>query len=90
LKNQSIHFQLIVNEKKTKYLRCSKKTTGLNDIDSKYLEQVKSSKYLGSVVNGDNSIEEEITERIALGSKAHYANQKILKIKLLSKKGKLK
>jgi hypothetical protein len=39
-----------------------KEKTGLNDIDSKYLAQVKSYKYLGSVVNGDNSIEEEITE----------------------------
>jgi hypothetical protein len=50
----------------------------------------KSYKYLGSVVNGDNSFEEEITERIALGSKAHYANPKIFKTKLLSKEGKLK
>ena len=52
--------------------------------------QNKSYKYLGPVVNGDNSIEEEITQRIALGSKAHYANKRIFKIKLLSKKGKLK
>jgi len=62
LKNQSIHFQLIVNEQETKYVRCSKKKIGLNDIDSKYLAQVNYYKYLGSVVNGDNSIEEEITE----------------------------
>jgi hypothetical protein len=39
-----------------------KEKTDLNDIDidSKYLEQVKSYKYLGSIVNGDNSIWEEI------------------------------
>jgi hypothetical protein len=29
-------------------------------INSLYLEQVQSYKYLGSTVNGDNSIEEEI------------------------------
>jgi hypothetical protein len=43
---------------------------------SKYLEQLKFYKYLGLSVNGDNSIEEEIKERIDLGNKAHYAHQK--------------
>jgi hypothetical protein len=33
-----------------------------------HLEQVKSFKYLGSIVNGNNSKEEEIKERIILGS----------------------
>ena len=46
------------------------------DINSKYLEHIKSYKYLVSIVNGDNSFEEEITERIALGSKSYYVNQK--------------
>ena len=52
------------------------KNVGLNgvDIDSKYLEQVKSYKYLWSIASGDNSIEEEIKESIALGSKTYYAN----------------
>lgn len=40
------------------------------DTDSRYLEHVKSYKYLLSIVNGDNSIEDEITDRIALGSKS--------------------
>jgi len=62
-------------EQKAKYLRCQKKKY-LNgvDIDSKYLEQVTPYKYLGSIANGDNSIEEEIKESIALDSKAYYAN----------------
>jgi hypothetical protein len=60
------------------------------DIDSKYLEHMKSYYYLVSIVNGDNSIEEEITERIALDSKSYYVNQKIFKSKLVSKKTKLK
>jgi len=36
------------------------------NIENKEIEQVKSFKYLGSTVNTDNSIEEEIRERIAL------------------------
>jgi len=49
---------------------------GLNDIDidSKYLEQVSSYKYIESIVNRKNSREEEIEERIAVGSRACYAN----------------
>jgi hypothetical protein len=54
---------------KTKYSKCSKKesrTDNLN-IDNTYLEQVKQFKYLESIINNnDNSIEEEIKERIAL------------------------
>jgi hypothetical protein len=44
---------------KTKYLRISKEIADLNDtdVDSKYLELVKSCHYLGSNVNGNNSIE---------------------------------
>ena len=55
------------------------------DIDSKYLEQMKSYKCLGSIVSGANSIEEEIRERIALGNKAFYANKKIFKRELVSR-----
>jgi len=91
LTNQSILCGLIVNQQNAKYLRCSKKKIGLNDIDkdSKYLEQVKFYKYLGSIVNGDNNIAEEIKERIAVGVKTYYTNPKIFEIKLLSKKTKL-
>jgi hypothetical protein len=53
------------------------------------LEQVKSYNYLGSAVKGDNSMEEESKERLILGNKAYYANQKIFKSELLSKKAKL-
>jgi hypothetical protein len=51
---------------------------------------MKSFKYLGSIVNGNNSIEEEIKERIILGNKEYCANQALFKSKLLSKKTKLK
>jgi hypothetical protein len=61
---------------------------GINIIQT-HLEQVKSFKYLGSIVNGNNSIEEEIKGRISLGNKAFHENQDLFKIKLLSKKSKL-
>ena len=60
------------------------------DITRTHLEQVKSFKYLGSTVNGNNSIEEEIKGRISLGNKAFYANQDLFKSKLLTKSSKLR
>jgi cell fate (sporulation/competence/biofilm development) regulator YmcA (YheA/YmcA/DUF963 family) len=68
-------------------VRC--RTDNLN-IDNMYLEQVKQFKYLESIINNDNSIKEEIKERIALGNKAYFANQKFLKSKLVTKRSKLK
>jgi hypothetical protein len=76
LMHNSIEFGLIINEEKTKHLKCSKKenrTDNLN-IDNRYLEQVKQFKCLGFIINNYNSIKEEIKERIALGNKAYFAN----------------
>ena len=47
-------------------------------------------RYLGSTVNSDNSIEEEIQCRITLGNQAYYTNQFLFKRRLVSKKSKLK
>jgi hypothetical protein len=47
-------------------------------------------KYLGPTVNQNNTIEEEIKERITAGNRAFYANQKMLQSKLLSRKSKFK
>ena len=55
-----------------------------------YLEQVQSYKYLGSTVNSDNSIEEEIRNRVTLGNKTYYANLFLFKSRLFSKKLKMK
>jgi len=55
-----------------------------------YIEQVKQYKYLGSIINYTNSIEEEVKERIALGIKAYYANLKFFKSRLVNKGSKLK
>ena len=55
-----------------------------------YLEQVQSYKYLGSTVNSENAIEEEIHHRITLLNKAYYANEFFFESRLVSKKSKLK
>jgi len=55
-----------------------------------HLERVKSFKYLGSSVNGNKSIEEEIKGRIFLGNKTFHANQDLFKSKLLTKNSKLR
>ena len=83
---------LIINEKKTIYLKSTKKETrneSLN-INNLQIEQVQQYKYLGSIVNVSNSTEEEIKERIALGTKAYYANLKFFKSRLDTKQSKLK
>jgi len=41
-------------------------------------------------VNGNNTLEEEIRERIAKGNKAFYANKALCKSNLVSRKSKLK
>ena len=52
-------------------------------------EHVSSFKYLGSIVNETNKIEEEIQSRIAAVNRAHHANKKLLTNKLLSKNYKI-
>ena len=75
-----------------KYLRYVRKNYNLEElrINSLYLEQVQSNKYLGSTVNSDKSIEEEIRNRITLGNKVYYDNQFLFKCRLASKKLKMK
>ena len=92
LKEISAQVGLNINEHRTKYLRCTKKqhkTDGI-DIIQTHLEQVKSFKHLGSIVNGNNSIEEEKKGGIFLGNRAFHANQDLFKSKLLAKKSKLR
>jgi hypothetical protein len=101
LKNESLKYGLIVIVHKTKYLKCTRrqdqpKCTRRQDqpksvnIETTEFEQVKSFKYFGLTVNTDNTVEEEIKERIALGNKAFSANKKMFQSKLISKMAKLK
>ena len=82
LKNISLQFGLIVNGNKTKCMKCTRKEIQLNKliVDNKRIDQVRSFSYLGTIVNGCNSLEEEIRERIFKGNKAFYANKTLLKV----------
>jgi hypothetical protein len=73
------------------YNICHKRTRNEgSNINNLQKEQVQQYKYLGSIINVSNSIEEEIKERIALGTKAYYANLKFFKSRLVTKQSKLK
>jgi hypothetical protein len=60
LKHEALNAGLIVNSIKTKYLYCTRKTIYPTYIytGEKQFEQVNSFKYLGTMVNTDNSIGE--------------------------------
>jgi hypothetical protein len=92
LKKTSLQAELTINEHKTKYIRCTKKQHKVDGIDNTqtHLEQVKSFKYLGSIVKGNNSVEEEMKSRISVGNEAFYANQDLFKSKLLTRNSKLR
>jgi len=92
LKNEASKFDLLINEHNRKYMMCTRKQHKENklEIDNMSFESVQPFKYLGSTVNQNNTIEEEIKERLIAGNKVFYANQKMFQNKLLSKKSKLK
>ena len=92
LKNISLQFGLIVNENKTKYMECTRKETQLDKliVGNMYIDQVRSFMYVDALLNGNNTLEEEIRERIAEGNKAFYANKALFKSNLVSRKSKLK
>jgi hypothetical protein len=60
LKNESSKYGLLINECKTKYMKCTRKQVRGNkmEIDTMSFESVQSFKCLGSVVNQNNTIEE--------------------------------
>ena len=65
LKNNSLEVGITINEKKTKYLKCTTKDINIENLNirSSYIEQVKQYNYLGSIINDTNSIEVEVKER---------------------------
>jgi hypothetical protein len=93
LKMESIKYGLVINKKETKYMKCTRRKQSKNeDLQTVNLKigHVRSFKYLGAVVNEDNSIEEEIKEGIALGNKAYYSNKRMFQNKLISRGAKSK
>jgi sorting nexin-29 len=86
LKIEAQKVGLIVNNNKTKYLFCTRKITQPTYIDTRegQFDQVNSFKYMGSMVNTDNTIEEEIKERIVAGNRAMYVHKKLFTSQLIS------
>jgi hypothetical protein len=70
---------LLLNNNNTKYIYCTRKTIQPTYIDTgeEQFEQVGTFKYLGAMVNTDNTIEEEIKERIAAGNRAFYVHKNL-------------
>jgi hypothetical protein len=92
LKNISSQFGLIINENNTNYMKCTRKEIQLDrlKVENMQINQVRSFSYIDAVVNGNNTLEEEIRERISKGNKAFYANKTLFKSNLVSRKSKLK
>jgi hypothetical protein len=59
-------------------------------VQNMQIDQVSSFSYLGTNVNGNNTLREEIREKITKGNKAIYVNKTLSKSKLMSRKSKLK
>jgi hypothetical protein len=91
LKHEALKAGLTVNNKIIKYLYCTRKAIQPTYIDTgdEQFEQVNSFKYLGTVVNTDNSIDEEIKERIAAGNRVFNVHKKLFTSKLISRNVKL-
>jgi len=48
------------------------------------IDQIRSFSYLGTIVNGNNTLEDEIRERIVKGNKAFYVNRTLFISNLMS------
>jgi len=88
LQNEATLVGLNINEGKTKYMQIKRK--GIKDIthlkiDKFTFENVENFNYLGSILNADNKMNIEFSEKIAKDNKAYYANSKLIKSKLLKK-----
>jgi hypothetical protein len=73
-------------------MKCTSKETQLEilTVGNIQIDQIRSFTYLGTIVNGNNTLEEAIRERSCKGNKAFYANRNLFKSKLVSRKSKLK
>ena len=85
---------LVVNEDKTKYLTLDRQQgsrIGQNITMNEFnFEVVQSFKYLGSIINVSNDIEEEIQIRTSQGNKCFYALRHLFKSSLLSRSTKFR
>ncbi len=69
-------------------MKCSRNSccNGNIKIDDIQVENVTTFKYLATIVNIHNKIEEEIKERVAADSRAYFMYEDILASKLLSRR----
>jgi hypothetical protein len=85
---------LTINEGKTKYMHMSASETIRGTQNATFgqysIESVKNFSYLGSVLNNENWVTNEINRRIMAGHRAYFANVKLLKSTLLSRHSKVK
>ena len=81
---------LEVNADKTKYMVMSREqTAGLSHTmkgDNSSIERVEEFKYLGTTLTNQNSIQEEIKNRLKLGNACYHSVQKLLSSSFVSKK----
>uniref|UniRef100_A0A8D9B4S3 Craniofacial development protein 2 n=1 Tax=Cacopsylla melanoneura TaxID=428564 RepID=A0A8D9B4S3_9HEMI len=84
----------VVNENKTMYMKISasedRRTVQNLTIGERSFKAVTEFKYLGEIVNNIGKTSSAIKERIRSGNRAYFANIKLLKNKLISRKTKLK
>jgi hypothetical protein len=76
LKREALKAGLIININKPKYLYCTRKSNQLKYLISgcERFEQLNSINYLGTTVNTENSIEQEINEGIAAGNRTYHVH----------------
>ena len=94
MEKESNKVGLLVNEHKTKYMTLDRKQgtrVGQNiTMDNYNFEVVQSFKYLGSILNVTNDIEEEIRTRITQGNRSFYALKHLFKSSLVTRATKLR
>ncbi|KAL1445920.1 hypothetical protein WDU94_013975 [Cyamophila willieti] len=85
---------LRVNENKTEYMKVSaseeRRTMEDLTVGDKVFKAVSQFKYLGEIVTNDGKTSTAIKDRLQCGNRAYFANLKLLKNKLISRKTKLK
>ena len=85
---------LEVNADKTKYMTVSRDQNAGRihsmEIDNSSIERVEEFKYLRTRLRNQNSIQEEIRNRLKLGNACYYSVQNLLSSRLLSKNLEIK
>lgn len=82
---------LDISESKTKAMKMARggREEDFIDIGGFLLEEVDTFKYLGSTVTANNTMDEEITQRISAGSKCSWVINDLIKSKILCHTTKL-